>query len=55
MLPIPQYPLVCEFLTDLPAAACIFPQFGELHFWILIEGADPGVEYDLSDGKRADP
>ncbi len=40
------YSLIGEFLDDLPTAApCIFPQFGKLHFWILIvEGADSGVK-----------
>ncbi len=35
-----------------PAAATrIFSQFDELRFWILIvQGADSGVECDLSDG-----
>jgi len=38
--------LVRELLNDLPAPACsVLPQFGELHFWILIvEGADSGVQ-----------
>jgi hypothetical protein len=46
------HPLVYEFLKNLPPAApCIFPQFRELHLWILIvECADSGVERDPSDG-----
>jgi hypothetical protein len=35
------YSLVCELFHDLPAAvACIFPQFGELHFWGKWDGAE---------------
>jgi hypothetical protein len=38
-------------INDLPAAApCVFPQFSQLHLWILIvEGADPGVNSHPSD------
>jgi hypothetical protein len=46
-----RHALIGKFLDDLPPAApCIFPQFGELHFWILIvEGAHSGVECNPSD------
>ena len=44
--------MVCELLDDLPPAASrIFPEFRELHFWVLIvEGADSGVKRNPSDG-----